>query len=60
MTANPNELISTIKHERMRVILTEEKDFEQRLNGKPAAAEFVGTELWGSSSIVRIEKSKSL
>ena len=38
MTTNPNQLVSTINHERMPVILTEEKDFEQWLNGTPREA----------------------
>lgn len=38
VTTNPNELVSTINHERMPVILTEEKDFEQRLNRTPREA----------------------
>jgi len=33
MTTNPNELVATINHERMPVILTQEAEFQQWLNG---------------------------
>ena len=38
MTTAPNELVATISHDRMPVILTEEEEFETWLKGKPEAA----------------------
>ena len=38
MTTNPNELVATINHERMPVILTQEAEFQQWLNGTPPDA----------------------
>ena len=34
MTTTPNELVATISHDRMPVILTKEEEFETWLNGK--------------------------
>jgi len=38
MTTNPNELVAMINHERMPVILTQEAEFQQWLNGTPREA----------------------
>jgi putative SOS response-associated peptidase YedK len=38
MTTTPNELVATINHERMPVLLTGEEQFETWLKGSPAEA----------------------
>ena len=38
MTTNSNELVATINHERMPMILTEETEFQQWLNGTTCEA----------------------
>ena len=38
LTTTPNPLVAPINHERMPVLLTKPKEFEQWLNGTPAEA----------------------
>ena len=38
VTTTPNQLVATINHERMPVILTKEEEFQTWLNGTPAEA----------------------
>jgi putative SOS response-associated peptidase YedK len=38
LTTTPNQLVATINHERMPVLLTREEEFEAWLNGAPHVA----------------------
>ena len=38
MTTLPNDLVATVDHERMPVLLTEEREFETWLSGTPDEA----------------------
>lgn len=38
LTTTPNELVATINHERMPILLTREDEFEAWLSGAPADA----------------------